>query len=215
MSRIISLLAVLLLALACLTAAAEPPAIPVTSLGGTSWVSTDGITYHFTGNPRLFFSFDPDQPMYHFIGDSLYLTTPAAEVGGPYIVLDSARVCEFTFDGDTLLISDRYDADAQRVFCRVDFTASVANTRWQGEHGDIFEFSADGMEFSCWQNTHYFARTQSSLGAYYEMTIGMDGERWYEPDRPFALLLDGDTLRVYGTRDDVPYLWQTFTRIAD
>lgn len=215
MSRILSLLMAILLTLACVPAYADQSAVSLAALGGTSWVSPAGIEFHFTGNPKLFFSFDPEQPMYHYIGDNMYLTTPTADVGGPYIVLDSAQVFEFTLNGETLLIRDRYDEASQQVFRRVDFTADVANTRWQGEHGDVFEFSADGMEFSCWQNAHYFARTQSALGAYYEMTIGMDGERWYEPDTPFALLLDGDTLRVYGTKNGTPYLWQTFTRITN
>lgn len=215
MSRILSLLAAFLLALVCLPAGAEQSAIPLQTLGGTTWRSPEGIEFHFTGNARLFFSFDPEQPMYHFIGDGLYITTPAAHVGGPYVVLDSARLCAISFDSSALLVDDQHDDAAPLVFTYVDYPTLLAGTRWLDPEGTIFEFSADSMDFTCGCYGVLFSRTQCSFGAYYEMTIGTDREKWFDPSVPFAFLPDGNTLRVYGTRDDVPYLWQTFTRIAD
>ena len=217
MSRVLSLLAAFTLALACLPAAAEQPVTPVTALGGTSWRSPEGVEFHFTGNAKLFFSFDPEQPMYHFIGDGLYLTTPPAPVGGPYVVLDSARVCEFTFNGHTLLLRDRYDTDSQQVFSRIDPLADLVGTWWQGENGDLYEINIyrDDSLFACWISGHILSRTEDSLGAYYPVTVDKDGVKHYDTDAPFALLPDGDTLRVYGTKDGTPYLWQTFTRITD
>ncbi len=215
MSRILSLLTAILLALAWLPAAAEQPVTPLSTLGGTSWRSPEGVEFHFTGNAKLFFSFDPEQPMYHFIGDGLYLTTPPAPVGGPYVILDSARVCEFTFDGRTLLVDDRYDNAAPLVFTYIDYPARLAGTRWLDPDGTIFEFSADSMDFTCGCYGVLYSRTQSSFGAYYEMTIGTDRKQWFDPSAPFALLPDGDTLRAYGTKNGDPYLWRTFTRITD
>lgn len=215
MSRIISLMAALLLAVALLPAAAQDAGVPMEALGGTSWRSPEGILFHFTGNARLFFSFDQSQPMYHLINGSHYLAGPASDVGGPYLVNDSARRCDFTFDGRTLLVDDIADSAEPFAFTYINYPATLAGTRWLDEHGTIFEFSADSTVFTCGCYGQNFSRTQRSLGAYYEMSAGTPSGQWYDPDAPFAILPDGDVLRVYATKGTLPVLWQTFTRITD
>ena len=215
MSRIVSVVLALLLALTGLAAAAEP-LLPTEVLGGTSWRSPDGVEFHFTGDAGVFFSYDPTQPLYRRIATDLYMTSPSTDPCGPFLVLDSARRCTFVLDGVTLLMDDLGDDAAPVAFTYVSYPTLLAGTRWLDEQGTIFEFSADGLEFTCGCYGMLFARTLSSLGAYYEMTItAATRERWYEPDAPYALLPDGDILRVYATKDGLPVLWQTFTRITD
>lgn len=215
MSRIVSVVLALLLALTCLSAAAEP-LLPMEVLGGTSWRSPEGIEFHFTGDAHLFFSYDKSQPMYHQINGNHYVTGPSSDVCGPYLVNDSSRRCTFALDDTRLLVDDIADGADPVVFTYISYPTILAGTRWLDEHGTIFEFSADGQEFTCGCYGMLFARTLSSLGSYYEMTISVkDRERWYDPGAPYAILPDGDILRVYATEGTLPVLWQTFTRITD
>ena len=169
MSRIVSVVLALLLVLTCLSAAAEP-LLPIEVLGGTSWRSPDGVEFHFTGDAGVFFSYDSTQPLYRRIGTDLYMSSPSTDPCGPFLVLDSARRCTFALDGVTLLMDDPGDDAAPVAFTYISYPTLLAGTRWLDEHGTIFEFSADGLEFTCGCYGMLFARTLSSLGAYYEMS---------------------------------------------
>lgn len=215
MSRILAFLAALLLVLSCLIAAADQPAVPVDALGGTSWLNPEGVEFHFTGDAALFFSFDPAQTMYRRIDAGLYMTTPATDVGGPYIVADSARLCTFILDNASLLVDDLADEAGPLPFTYVNHSVELAGTRWQNEYGEPFVFSEDCAVFSNPLTITSYARTSTSIGAYYEISFGPNGEMYYEPDRPCALLWDGSFLRLYTSRDGQSALWLTFTPISE
>ncbi|MBR3764574.1 MAG: hypothetical protein IKK57_08520 [Clostridia bacterium] len=213
MSRLTALALALILSVTILMPAAAMTPPHVDTLGGTSWQNEEGVEFHFTAAAELFFSYTPGQTVYSRLIEGLYVALPFAGEDDAIILDAGTQVCTFTSDGTILLIVA--DGAVLATFTRVDRTADLAGTRWQNEYGEPFEFSEDGKMFSSSLTFACYARTSASIGAYYEMSFGPDGEMYYEPDFPCALLWDGSCLRLYTSRDGQSTLWLTFTPMGE
>lgn len=211
MSRILALLAALLLVLSCPPAMADETIPPYS---GTSWLSEEGWLYTFSGNGMVFYA-DIMYPGYVAIAPGMYVPIRAIASDG-YIINPDDTPYILLHDGDTLMLKQSTPDDVVTLtFSQVDNTAALSGTSWQNEHGEIFTFSGDANEFFSPVTGQFFQRSPEASGSYYALAIGPDGERYDDPDAPYSFRYEDNKLHVYTVNGRLMIYWQTFTPVAE